>query len=254
MSIATLFENTPARHFSLHEKSSGLYQLRAPIFHEDGDMMNIFFEEIDDDTVKIFDQGTSLMRLSYLFDIDTDNKRNVLNEIVLKRGAEFNDGNITLFAKRQTAFEAVMGFVQLVSEICNMDILSHEIVENLFYEHLADAISDMNVKADYEKDYKPTNNNDLVIDHAFLGEKNRRPVFLYGVKDTNKAMKTTIDLLLLKNENIPHRSVVVFQDIDGGIVKQAKRRLINAAGKVYADLNGFTEDGKTRIEEELTVV
>lgn len=250
MSMTAIFENTPAASFTLREKGKGVYQLIAPIFHEDGDMMNIFLEEAGSDTIKISDHGTSLMRLSYLFDIDTDNKRKILINTILKRGAELNSGNITLSTNRKTVFESIMAFVQLVTEICNMDIMSHEVVESLFYEYLANAIHDMHIAATYVPGYQPTKDADLVVDHAFFGNKNQRPIFLYGIKDTSKAQQTTIQLLTLKLEKIQYKSIVVFQDIDGGaIIKRAKRVLVNISGKVYADLNGFIEGGKSLIEE-----
>lgn len=212
--------------------------------------MNIYLEEVENNQIRISDNGTSLMRLSYLFDFDTDNKKKILNDIVLKRGAEFDRGNITLTTKRNTIFESLMSYVQLVSEICNMDILSHETIANLFYDYLISAIKDMHISAKYVQDYQPTQNPDLIIDHAFWGHKEQRPIFLFGIKDTNKAQQSTIQCLMLKLERVPHKSVAVFQDIDS-IAGRAKRTLLNATGKVFTDLDGFKANGKEYFEEEL---
>ena len=50
--IAEVLSQTPANTFHLQEKRPGLFQLIGPVFHEDGDMMSIFLERVEEDSVK----------------------------------------------------------------------------------------------------------------------------------------------------------------------------------------------------------
>ena len=65
MTIQEILTNTPANAFQLQEKRPGTFQLIAPIFHDDGDMVSIYLEKASDDAIRICDHGMSLMRLSY---------------------------------------------------------------------------------------------------------------------------------------------------------------------------------------------
>jgi hypothetical protein len=65
-------------HVALREKRPGVLQVIAPLFHEDGDMMDIFLDMPKNGNeaakIRVTDHGLTLMRLSYTFDIDTPNK------------------------------------------------------------------------------------------------------------------------------------------------------------------------------------
>lgn len=252
MTIYEMLLDTPAKAFQLCEKRPGVFQLIAPIFHEDGDMVNIYLEKKENDLVQISDHGMSIMRLSYVFDIDSDNKRKILDDIVLNRGAHQENGDIQLVVPGTNLFSGIMSFAQLVSEICNMDILSREIVTSMFYDYLGESIEliKKDTKLQYIKDYEVEGHPDIHIDYAFLGNGNVRPIYLFGIRDTNKAQQTTINCLNMKLDNIPHKSVCVFEDIDN-ISGFARKALLNATGKVYSDLNGFKEDGANYLRLEM---
>lgn len=252
MTIEEMLLNTPAESFQLHEKRPGVFQLTAPIFHEDGDMVSIYLEKVNEGQVKISDHGMSLMRLSYVFDVDTDNKRKILNDIIINRGATLENGEIQLYVCEKNVFSGIMSFVQLVSEVCNMDILTREIVSSLFYDYLNQSIEilqkEMNLS--FLKDYAIKDHPEITIDYAYLGDGLSRPIFLFGVKDTNKAQQTAIKCLNMKIENIPHKSICVFEDMER-VSPFSRKALINASGKVYSDLNSFKEDGAYYLRQEI---
>ena len=252
MTITEALANTPANSFRLQEKRPGTFQLIAPIFHEDGDMMSIYLDKIDENTIRICDHGMSLMRLSYLFEIDSDKKRKVLNDIISGRGAALNDGSINLIVQNENLFSGIMTYAQLVSEVCNMDILSRELVYSLFYDYLGESIEMIHSvkKIPYIKDYAVPGQPDINVDYAFLGNSHVRPIYLFGIKDTNKAQQTAINCLNLTISHVPHKSIVVFEDIEKTSAF-AKKALINASGKVYSDLENFNKSGADYIETEL---
>ena len=252
MTIQEILTNTPANAFQLQEKRPGTFQLIAPIFHDDGDMVSIYLEKASDDAIRICDHGMSLMRLSYLFDIDSDKKQKVLNDIISNRGASLESGSIELIVPNDNLFCGIMSYSQLVSEVCNMEILSREMVSSLFYDHLSESVELIREKSDltYIKDYQVPGHPDMNVDFAFLGTGKVRPSYLFGVKDTNKAQQTTINCLNLTLDKIPHRSVSVFENIDG-VTTFSRNALINASGKVYSDLASFQKNGAVYIKTEL---
>ncbi len=251
MDINTLLQSTPGALFKAKERNNGVYQLIAPLFHEDGDMMTIFLEQTDDDTIRIFDNGMSLMRLSYTFDIDTDNKLKILNDMIVAKDAENLDGNICMFVSPEQIYTGIMSYSQLVSQICGLDILSRDTVSDLFYENLNLAIEDTLDSFAYEKDVYLPNYKMMKIDYVFASEHGR-PLYLFGVKDTNKAQQATIFCLELMRKNIPFKSAAVFNNMDE-ITTFARNSLINAVGKVFSDLDGFQENGKIYFENEIDI-
>lgn len=252
MTIQEMLANTPANVFQLREKRPGTFQLIAPIFHDDGDMVSIFLEKQDEDRVRICDHGMSLMRLSYLFDIDSDKKKKVLNDILSNRGACLENGDIELTVAGENLFSGIMNYSQLVSEVCNMDILSREMISSLFYDYLGEAIERLHEekRITYIRDYQVPGRPDINVDYAFVGDHKARPIFLFGVKDTNKAQQTAINCLNLTLDQIPHRSVSVFENIDQ-VTTFARNALINASGKVYSDFDSFKKNGANYLASEL---
>ena len=66
-------------HVSFRERRPGIVQVLAPLFHEDGDMVDIFLDETADGSnkVRICDHGLTLMRLSYSYDLDTNSASSI---------------------------------------------------------------------------------------------------------------------------------------------------------------------------------
>src|SRR5450755_4376209 len=79
------------------EKRPGIEQLIAPLYHEDGDIVDIYLEQSPSDKskIRICDFGMSLMRLSYDFEVDTPHKEKVFEKLLAENQlAEEGDGNI----------------------------------------------------------------------------------------------------------------------------------------------------------------
>lgn len=244
-----MFAGTPGAAFKLRKVRPGIHQLIAPIFHEDGDMMSVFLEE-GEGGIKITDHGMSLMRLSYLFDVDTDNKRKILNDLVSSRNAELRDGSLESIAPADDVFPFVMNYVQLVSEVCNMNILNRETVANLFYDILREVVGSLNIGVQCIPDYQPAGLPNINIDYAFIRKGVTRPIYLFGIKDTNKALQTTINCLQLQLKKVPSKTVGVFDDPDS-LTKIARANVLDSIGKTFSSLDSLREKGKEYIETEL---
>ena len=83
--------------FRINEKRPGIYQLFLPLYHEDGDMIEMYLQE-ENDMWKISDYAMALMRLSYSYEVDTENKEKIFQKIISENGLSEDNGNIFITA------------------------------------------------------------------------------------------------------------------------------------------------------------
>ncbi|MBU0517542.1 DUF1828 domain-containing protein, partial [bacterium] len=113
----------------LRERRVGIFQLVAPLFHEDGDMIDIFLENVNGDhgKIRICDHGMTLMRLSYSFDLDTPNKERIYQKILSENMISEHGGNIYLDIEPTSLYPAILQFAQTVAKITNMQLYKREV-------------------------------------------------------------------------------------------------------------------------------
>jgi hypothetical protein len=107
-------------HVEVREKRPGVMKLIVPMFHEDGDMVDIFLEELADGRVRVSDRGLSLMRLSYGFDLDTENKDRIFRRILNENRIQEDRGNLFVEVAPGHLYSAVLNFGQTVAKVSNM--------------------------------------------------------------------------------------------------------------------------------------
>jgi len=115
------------------KRRADIYQLYIPIFHEDGDMIDIFISPKGEDRFTISDYGQTLMRLSYSYDIDSENKEAILKKIVSESKMEEKDGNIMLVSDVESLFNNIMQAAQTYAKVGSMKYFKREVIESLFY-------------------------------------------------------------------------------------------------------------------------
>ena len=206
-------------HVALREKRPGVMQLVAPLFHEDGDMMDIFLDLPRNgstaplEQIRISDHGLTLMRLSYSFDIDTPNKERIFHRILAENGVSEENGEFFIEAPAASLYTALLQFSQAVSKVCNMRYFKREVLASLFEELLAEF-----VQAELQR-FKPgqtifpiSDRDDLEVDWAFV--PNGVPLYLFALKDANRGRLATISCLEFQRNNLKFKSIAVHEDID----------------------------------------
>lgn len=233
---------------NIREKRPGIYQLILPLYHEDGDMVDIFIEQIDDKSYRLCDYGMSLMRLSYSYEIDTDNKEAILQKILNENYLSEENGNIYYITKAESLYSDILHVCQTYMKIGSMRYFKREVIESLFYEML-----DEYIKSELS-DYKPKQNvlpipdrDDLEADWEFM--PNGHPVYLFGVKDKSKARLATICCLEFQKANLNFRSLIVHEDFEK-LPKKDRSRLTNACDKQFTSLDEFKPHAKEFLERE----
>ena len=236
-------------HVAVREKRPGVLKLIVPIFHEDGDMVDIFLEELNDGRVRVSDRGLSLMRLSYSFDIDTDNKNRIFTRILSEGRVQEDHGNLFVDVSPDHLYPAVLNFGQTVAKVTNMSLYRREVIANLFYEMLQEKVTERLGEFNPREDVKPLpQREELVVDYALL-EKDTTPIYIFGIKekDTPKLRLTAVSCLEFQRNKLPFRSVVIHQDFES-LNKTDRQIITNAVDKQFTSLDEFNASGKQAIE------
>jgi hypothetical protein len=231
----------------LAEKRPGIWQMFLPFYYEDGDMVETYLLK-EGNRWKICDYAMAIMRLSYQYDIDTENKENIFQKMISENGLQEEDGNIFIYSENDDLYLAIMQFVQGVSKITSMRYFRREIIESLFFEELEEFIfTELQLYKPQKKMIPIENRDDLEADFQFT--PNGYPVFLFGVKDVAKARLSAICCLEYQKQLPKFRSYIVHEDFTK-IPKKDITRLTSACDKQFVSLNDFRDNVIKSLERE----
>ena len=233
-------------NIDFREKRSNIYKVLLPFFHEDGDMYDVFIEERED-RIRISDYGLTLMKLSYTFDLDTENKNDIFQSVISQNRCETTDGEIYLDVSPQQFVGGIYQFIQTITKVSTLDILSKEVIKSLFYEHLNRFVTDNFTRYNIERNFLPTKDEDLVVDYVIQGTK---PLYLFGVNEDTKAAKVVINCLSFHKNRVPFRSVIVHEDFNS-LTRYNRNQLTNAADKQFTTLDEFRNAGIDYFDREI---
>lgn len=234
-------------HVAVREKRPGIMKLIVPLFHEDGDMIDIFLEE-NDGRIRVSDKGLSLMRLSYTYDINTDGKERVFRRILNESRINEENGDLFIEVQPEQLYPAVLHFGQAVAKITNMALYGREVVANPFYKALHDKIFANFSSFDPKENVIPLRTREaLVVDYVLAGSQ--VPVYLFGVKEREspKLRLAAVSCLEFQKQKLPFCSVVVHQDFSA-LNKTDQDIITNAADKQFTSLDEFDAAGLDAIE------
>ena len=236
-------------YFSLKEKRENIFQVFAPLYDSDGDMMDIFLTEVPTtNLIRISDYGLTLMRLSYSFDIDTPNKEKIFNKILAENSIQNENGNLFIDVKPQYVYHGLMQFAQAISKITNMRLYKREIIHSLFFEFLDDFIMTNLQKYNPQKSFYPIpDHEEYEVDYCF--NHRRRPIYLFGVNNSANARLATISCQKFIAEKLNFSSLIVLESLDV-IGKKDQARLMSAADKQFPSLDDFKKHAEEYIERE----
>jgi hypothetical protein len=223
------------------EKRRGVTQLYLPVYHEDGDMVDLFIREENNEEFTLSDYGMTIMRLSYEYEIDTENKERIFNKMLSEHGLKENDGSIEMSTSFETIYQDIMHFTHALAKIGSMQYFKREVIESLFYEQLDEYISTELQSYNPQKDVTPMEGRDeYQVDYEI--RPNGTPHYLFAVKDASKARLATISCLEFMRNKLSYRSVVVHEAFEN-LPKKDQLRLTNACDKQFTSLNEFREHG-----------
>ena len=241
-------------HVAFRERRPGVVQVLAPLFHEDGDMVDIVLDEPRNGTNKfrISDHGMTLMRLTYSYELDTENKQRIFNRILAENQIQEENGRLYIETEPEGLYPAILQFAQTVAKVSSMQFFRREVIQSLFYEQLAEFIEERLGEYNPRAHALPIPDHDeYEVDYQF--DVGPRPLYLFGVKDTDKARLVTISCLDFQKRSLPFKSVMVHQDFESGITRKDRIRITSAADKQFTSLDDFQENGPQFFERERVV-
>lgn len=255
MNTVELLRDQFNSHVAVREKRPGILQLVAPLFHEDGDMMDIFLDVPKNKTInstqkiRVSDHGLTLMRLSYSFDIDTPNKEKIFRRILAENGVTEENGEFYMEAEPESLYTTLLQFSQAISKVCNMRYFKREVLASLFEEMLAEFIQATLQRFNPRPTILPiSDRDDLEVDWEF--RPNGVPFYLFGVKDANRARLATISCLEFQRHNLRFKSIAVHEDMDK-LSRKDRNRLTNACDKQFTSLDEFKQNAMPYFEREV---
>ena len=238
----------------LKAKRPGVMQLLAPLYHEDGDMLDIFIEPspgtegATEDVLRVCDHGMTLMRLSYAYEIDTPTREKVLARILSENGVREQQGNLLIDTDTAGLGPAVLQFAQTVARVSSMRAYKREVVQSLFFEQLREVVQTRLSKYSPEPNFLPLPDHDeYEVDYRF----NHRPkqVYLFGVNNQANARLATIALQEFVIKRLNFWGAIVLEDLDN-LGRKDRTRLLSAADKIFPTLDDFANKGAQFLERE----
>jgi len=229
---------------AFRERRPGLMQVLAPLFHEDGDMVDIFLDLSPDANgkVRISDHGLTVMRLSFNLELETESRQRIFTRILSEHGVQEQDGRLFMDAEADRLYPAILQFAQTVAKISSMQYYRREVIQSLFYEMLEEFIQDKLAEHHPRPHTLPIPDHDeYEVDFQF--DLDRRPLFLFGVRDNAKARLVTISCLEFQRRTIPFKSVIVHEDFETAISRKDRLRITSASDKQFTSLDDFRENG-----------
>jgi hypothetical protein len=226
-------------------------QVLAPLFHEDGDMVDIFIDlpKPPNDSIRISDHGMTLMRLSYSYDVDTPTKRRILDRILSENGITEERGRLYVETNPEHIYPTLLQFAQTAAKVSSMQAFKREVVQSLFYETLGDFVKSCLSRFHPVEGYIPIpDRDDLEVDWKLSLP---RQVFMFGVKDNAKARLAALSCLQFQMTGIPFRSVIVHEDFENGLSKKDQSRITNAADKQFTSLSDFQANAEKYFQREM---
>jgi hypothetical protein len=245
-SIKANFNN----RISFYEKGMNIYQVLAPFYHEDGDMYDLFLDINNTSSlIRVCDHGHTLMRLSYTYDIDTPKKQEIFYQIIHDNKIENDNGNLYLEATQDDLYKAILRFTQVIAKITNMQLYRREVVRSMFYEDLNGFIQENLFSFRMEEKFLPIpEREELEVDFCFKAPP--KPLYLFGVKDNEKAKLVTISCLEYMRKKISFRSIAVHEDFETLSAKDRKI-ITNVVDKQFTDFEDFKTHGQEYFEREM---
>jgi hypothetical protein len=241
-------------HVAFREKRPGVVQVLAPLFHEDGDMVDIFLDlpKLPGDSIRISDHGMTLMRLSYSYDVDTPTKRRILDRILSENGITEERGRLYVETSPEHVYPALLQFAQTAAKVSNMQAFKREVVQSLFYEMLGDFVKNTLGRFRPMENYQPLpERDDLEVDWKL---SLRRDIFLFGVKDNAKARLAALACREFQIKRVPFSGVIVHDDFENGLSRKDRSRITNVADKQFTSLADFQTNAEGYFQREMETI
>jgi hypothetical protein len=246
---AHLLEEILADQFGaveVHEKRIGVYQLLIPMYYHDGDMVELFAMLLPGNKVRLFDEGFTLMRLSYTFDYDTTAGNKMLRSILGENDIDLIDEMLVLECSLEDIVPALLRFTSTQVKVLLMRMYSKSKEKSSFVADLNEFVLVKLNKYKPEIDYNPKPGLELYkVDFKFNSLPT--PKFMFGITGQTKAIRTATALRQFLLEDLTSDNIMVFENVKK-ITTQDYDRVMKYTKKSFESLKDFKKNGEKYFE------
>ncbi|MGD9730731.1 MAG: DUF1828 domain-containing protein [Desulfamplus sp.] len=245
--LLNLIKNSFQGKIDFYQRRKEIAQIIIPVFHEDGDMVDIFImNSPDKDNVRILDCGMTLMKLSYTYEINSVSKEKILNTILNQNGVSNEEGSLYIDIPYNMLYQGIMQFIGCQQKILTMRLWQREIIKSLFFEKLDYFIESELKYFSPKKSVIPLKDYPIIdVDYSFQFSK--KPFYLFGVNNKDKAKNSAIALLEFQKAKLPFISMIVHENIEE-LPKREQIYLTQNADKQFPTLELFEQTAVATFE------
>jgi len=216
--------------------TNGKTIIETPFSFDDGDLYQIYLEQLPMGGFRLTDGGHTLMHLSYENDIDSfkrGNRNLLLQNIKNELQIEENNGEFFVECTNEQIANSILKMGQALTKITDITFLNRSRVQKTFYEdldiELTRILGHQKLQRDYSFEYFDNPENYL-IDYNIKNNKQNSFNFIFGVPNKDKAQLVTIILERLRRveleKGFDFNSLTIFENMHD-IPQKTLSRLIN---------------------------
>lgn len=235
-----------SKYFKTVEVYPGVFQLLAPYYHADGDMIDIFIKEDFEhkDKLIITDLGLTLMRLSYTEDIENITTKKYLHAIVRDNRLMYDEGELSLIAPINSIASWVGYFAQSMSKVMGISSLDRSVSKSIFQQEFNELILSKYSKFNPDENISPVNSNpEYAVDYLLTNPITNKKLFIYPVNNDNRGLEALSSLLFFKNQSLTFLGIIVFENLET-VTSMNMKKLMGTADKMYPEFKSFVDTGQ----------
>jgi len=227
----------------------GYLQILTPFTFTDGDVFQVYLQEMPGGGVRLTDFGNTFMHLSYeneLGKFREGTRGKLFEQVLANAGMREENGQLIFDAALENLGSGVLQFGQGLTRIYDLNFLNRARVASTFYEDLKERLYSLIAPEKIQADFKlvgETDADSYPIDYRV--EARRAPLFLFGIGGRDKAMLVTIVLEHWLRAKVDFDSLLIFED-QQEIPRRGLARLSNVGGEMVASLDA-SEDFQRKL-------
>ncbi len=242
-SIKEDFKRTVCAEIELEPEGIDRFVVLTPFRFEDGDHYNIVLKREGDRWV-LTDEASTIMHLSYWMDDKAleegteGNRKEIMDSSLAGYHVQNRGGELVIPVAESRFGDALFNFIQGLTKVNDISLLSREIVRSTFmedlFEFLKQNVDKTRLAFNWKERERDPKGNYLVDCRINSME---RPLLVFGVPNEAKANLAALSLRVFDSWEMQHQSLGVFEDQES-LDPKPVARFTDAVGKTFSNLEG----------------
>jgi hypothetical protein len=257
-SIRDDFRTKVCEQIDLEQEGEERFLVVTPFRFEDGDHFVIVLKK-DEGQWILSDEASTIMHLSYWMDDKaleagaSGNRREIMDSSLAGYRVQNQDGELVIPVVESRFGDALFNFIQALTKVNDISLLSREIVRSTFMEDLMEFLKqhvDKDRLTFNWKDRQHDPQGNYIVDCHINSLK--RPLLVYGVPNEAKANLAALSLRVFDSWDMPHQSLGVFEDQES-LDPKPVARFTDAVEKSFSNLEGNKDAIRKYLDKALKI-